>query len=175
MTPATSSAPARTSSRRPDRGVIRVAASSRFPVPAREGFDYIADPRNWLDYWPRAVSVDPDTRWQRPGDRARVVLRLAGRRVALDMTLVRIDPYRLVEYTSEQAGLPPARHSRHFDERDGELAYRIVVEYEPRAGWRGLVDRSLVRRATERAVHDTIANLDARFRRGGPGIAPRRG
>ena len=175
MTPATSSAPARTSSRRPDHDVIRVAASSRFSVPAREGFDYIADPRNWLDYWPRAVSVDPDARWQRPGDRARVVLRLAGRRVALDMTLVRIEPYRLVEYTSEQAGLPPARHRRHFDERDGELAYRIVVEYEPRPGWRGLVDRTLIRSATERAVRDTIANLDARFQRGGPGIAPRRG
>jgi hypothetical protein len=160
MTPATSSAPARTSSRRPDRGVIRVVAASRFPVPAREGFDYIADPRNWLD---------PDTRWQRPGDRARVVLRLAGRRVVLDMTLARIDPYRLVEYTSEQAGLPPARHRRHFDERDGELAYRIVVEYEPRPGWRGLVDRSLVRRATERAVRETTANLHERFRRSGPG------
>src|SRR5688500_15281691 len=106
MTPATSSAAARTSSRAPDRGVVRVETVSRFPVPAREGFDYLTDPRNWLDYWPRAVSVDPDARWKRPGDRARVTLRLAGRRVTLDMSLVRIDPYKLVEYTSEQAGLP---------------------------------------------------------------------
>ena len=153
--------------------MIRVEAGSRLPVSAREGFDYITDARNWLDYWPRAVSVDPSTRWQRPGDRARVVLRLAGRRVALDMTLVRIDPYRLVEYTSEQAGLPAARHRRLFDERDGELAYRIVVEYEPRPGWRGIVDRSVVRRATERAVRETLANLHERFRRSGPrGVQP---
>ena len=143
--------------------MIRVEAESRLPVSAREGFDYITDARNWLEYWPRAVSVDPNTRWQRPGDRARVMLRLAGRRVTLDMTLVRIDPYRLVEYTSEQAGLPAARHRRLFDEREGELAYRIVVEYEPRPGWRGLVDRSVVRRATERAVRETSANLDDRF------------
>jgi len=169
MTRATSSAPARTSSRAPDRDVIRVEAGSSYPVPARDGFDYITDPRNWLDYWPRALSVDPDTRWTRPGDRARVVLRLAGRRVALDMTLVRIDPYRLVEYTSEQAGgIPAARHRRHFDERGGELAYRIVVEYEPRPGWRGLLDRSLVRRATERAARETLAKLHERFRRSGP-------
>jgi hypothetical protein len=84
------------------------------------------------------------------------------------MTLVRIAPYRLVEYTSEQAGLPAARHCRHFDERDGELEYRIVVEYGPRPGWRGLVDRSVVRRATERAIRETIANLHERFRRGDP-------
>ncbi len=156
--------------------MIRVEAERRLPVSARDGFDYITDPGNWLEYWPRAVSVDPDTRWQRPGDRARVVLRLAGRRVALEMTLVRIDPYRLVEYTSEQAGLPAARHRRHFDERDGELAYRIVVEYEPRPGWRGLVDRSIVRRASERATRETIANLHERFRRDDPGgHAPRGG
>jgi uncharacterized protein YndB with AHSA1/START domain len=144
--------------------VIRVEAGRRFPVSMRHGFDYITDPQNWLEYWPRAVSVEPATRWQQPGDRGRIVLRLAGRRVALDMTLVRIDPYRLVEYTSEQDGLPAARHWRHFDEVDGVFAYRIVVEYGPRPGWRSLVDRFVVCKATERAVHETIANLDQRFR-----------
>ncbi len=39
----------------------------------------------------------------------------SGGAIELDMTLVRIEPYRLVEYTSEQRGLPVARHSRHFD------------------------------------------------------------
>jgi hypothetical protein len=140
--------------------VIRIEAACRLAVSVRHGFDYITDPGNWLEYWPRAVSVDPSTRWQRPGDRARVVLRLAGRRVGLDMTLVRIDPYGSVEYTSEQAGLPAARHERHFEARDGELAYRIVVEYEPRPGWRGLADRTVIRRATQRAVRETLANLE---------------
>jgi hypothetical protein len=143
--------------------VIRVEAGHRFPVSMRHGFDYITDPRNWLEYWPRAVSLDPGTRWRRPGDRGRIVLRLAGRRVALDMSLVRIHPYRLVEYTSEQGGLPAARHWRHFDEVDGAFAYRIVVEYEPRPGWRNAVDRLVVRRATERAVRETIENLEARL------------
>ena len=177
MTRATSSAPARTSNRtaRPrEDAVTRIEAGRRLPVSVRDGFDYITDPRNWLAYWPRVITVDPDTRWQRPGDRARIVLRLAGRRAALDMQLVRIDPYRRVEYTSEQAGLPAARHRRHFEDRDGELAYRIVVEYDPRTGWRGLVDRSIVRRATERAVRETLANLDEQFRRDGRASAPRR-
>ena len=168
MTPATSSAPARTSGPVPEPALIRVEAGSRFPVSARAGFDYITDPRNWLDYWPRAISVEPGARWERPDDRARVVLRLGGLRVALDMTLVRIDPYRLVEYTSRQAGLPAARHWRRFEEHDGELAYRIVVEYAARPGWRTFVDRSVVRAATERAVSETLANLHTRFRRDPP-------
>ncbi len=147
-------------------GVIHIEAGRSFPVSARDGFDYITDPRNWIEYWPRAVSVDPDTRWRQPGDHARVVLRMLGRQVALDMTLVRIDPYRLVEYTSEQDGLPAARHRRHFDEDDGGFAYRIVVEYEPRPNWRGVLDRSVVRKATERTVRETIANLDQRLGRG---------
>ena len=145
--------------------VIRVEAGRRLPVSVRDGFDYITDPGNWIEYWPRAIGVDPDTRWQRPGDRGRLTLRLAGRRVALDMTLVHFDPYRLVEYTSEQAGLPAAVHRRHFEARDGELAYRIVIEYEPRPGWRGTLDRTVIRGATERAARLTIANLDERFRR----------
>ena len=44
------------------------------------------------------------------------------------MTLVRVEPYRLVEYASEQHGLPPARHWRYFDETDDELTFRIAVE-----------------------------------------------
>jgi hypothetical protein len=141
-------------------GVIRIEAGRTFPVGVRPGFDYITDPRNWLEYWPRAVSVDPDTRWKEPGDRARVVLRMFGRKVALNMTLLRIEPYSLVEYTSEQGGLPAAHHWRHFAEAGSELAYRIVVEYEPRH----LADRIVVRRATERAVRETIESLDERFR-----------
>ena len=89
---------------------------------------------------------------------------MLGRDVELVMKLVRIEPYRLVEYTSEQRGLPAARHWRHFEETDDELAYRITVEYQPRPGWRSLFDRLLVRRAVERTLRETLANLERRFR-----------
>lgn len=81
------------------------------------------------------------------------------------MKLVRIEPYRLVKYTSEQRGLPAARHWRHFDQTDDELAYRMADEYQSeRPGWRSLVDQLLVRRAVERALRETMANLELRFR-----------
>jgi hypothetical protein len=82
----------------------------------------------------------------------------------MTMVLDRMEAYRLVEYMSEQSGLPKARHERHFAV-GGEysLAYRVVVEYVPRGGLRGLFDRVIFRRAVERAVRTTVANLDARF------------
>ena len=85
----------------------RVELTHRFAVPLRDGFDYIVDPRNWPEYWPGLVRVEPGSRWQAPGDRARVVMRLLGRTVELEMTLRTFDPYRLVEYTSVQRGCPP--------------------------------------------------------------------
>jgi uncharacterized protein YndB with AHSA1/START domain len=142
---------------------VHIELSRRLPVSLRDGFDYITDPANWVGYWPRLVRIASVERWQEPGDRARVVLRLLRREVELELKLVRIEPYRLVEYTSEQRGLPRARHWRHFDEADGELAYRIAVEYQPRAGWRSLYDRLVVRRAIERSLRETMANLEQRF------------
>jgi Polyketide cyclase / dehydrase and lipid transport len=144
--------------------VIHIEEQRRLPVSLREGYDYITDPANWPEYWPRLVRVGSAIRWREPGDRATVTLRMLGREVTLDMTLVRIDPYRVIEYTSEQRGLPSVRHRRHFEAAGEQLAYRIEVEYEPRPGWRGPLDRHVVRRAIERAMHETITNLDQRFR-----------
>jgi hypothetical protein len=132
-------------------------------VPVGEGFAYITDPANWPAYWPRFVRLDPTSRWREPGDRARLTLRLLARDVELEMTLDRLDPCSVVEYTSRQHGLPPARHRRHFDEADGGLAYRIAIEYAPRPGWRGVLDRTLVRQAITRSARETMTNLDRRF------------
>jgi hypothetical protein len=139
--------------------LIRIEARQHFPVSLRYGFDYITAVSNWPEYWPRLVRVAPESRWRAPGDRARLVLRLLGRAVELEMTLRRLEPYLLVEYTSLQRGLPEARHERHFAEADGGFDYRLVVELERRSGWRGLFDQALVRPATERAVRETLANL----------------
>lgn len=143
---------------------IRIAVEQHLPVSVRDGFDYITDPVNWREYWPRLVWVNSATRWREPGDRACVVQRILGREVQLDVTLVRIAPYRLVEYTSKQRGLPAARQWRHFDQTGDELAYPITVEYQPRHGWRSPLDRFLVRRAVMRTLCETLANLERRFR-----------
>jgi Polyketide cyclase / dehydrase and lipid transport len=129
-------------------------------VSLRDGYDYITDLTKWPEYWPGLLRVAPESRWSASGDQARLVVRLLGRPVELEMTLLRIEPYRLIEYRSTQQGLPDARHERHFAEENGGFAYRIVVEFDPRSGFRGLFDRHTVHRAVERAARQTIANLD---------------
>ncbi len=141
----------------------------RFAFPLREGYDYITDLERWPEYWPGLISLAPESRWSQPGDTAKLTLKLIGRPTELVMTLVRIEPYRLVEYTSVQRGLPAARHERHFAE-DGEgFRYRIEVELEPRGGLRGPFDRLVVPRAVERAARQTIDNLEHRFSAGACG------
>ena len=75
---------------------IRIEVAQRLPVSVRDGFDYITDPENWPEYWPRLVRITRAGRWRQPGDRARLVLRMLGREVELEMQLTRIEPYRVV-------------------------------------------------------------------------------
>lgn len=139
---------------------MRIEREHRFDVPLEAGFEYVTDIANWPSYWPGIVRVEPGSRWAAPGDEARIVVELLGRQVELRMALRRFEPNRLVEYDSAQDGLPDARHERHFDP-DGEgFRYRLVVEYEPRGGLKGLYDRVLVRRGIDGALQRTIANLE---------------
>ena len=143
--------------------MLRVEREHRFDCSVETGFAYITDIANWPHYWPGFVRIEPDSRWSTPGDEAVLVVRLLGREVELRMKLSRFEPNALVEYTSRQPGLPDARHERHFSRQDEGLRYRLVVEYEPRTGLHGLYDRFLVRRGVERALRQTVANLDAKL------------
>lgn len=144
--------------------VIRVGLEHRFGVPLRYGFDYITDPGNWAEYWPGFIRLEAGWRWNEPGDRVRLVLRLLGRPVELEMTLKRLVPYRLVEYTSVQPGFPDAHHERHFEAAGNGFHYRLAVDLEQRRGTpRRILDRALVRPATARAMRRTLSNLDRRF------------
>ena len=140
--------------------MIRIERERVFRVPVERGFSFITEVGNWPSYWPGLVRVEPESRWRTPGDQARLVLRLFGREVELAMTLRAFVPNQLVAYDSVQAGLPRAHHERHFRPVDGGFAYRIVVEYEPRRGPRGLLDRTVVRRGIDRAVRETMLNLE---------------
>ena len=77
------------------------------------------------------------------------------------MTLRHFQENEAVRYESTQSGMPDAHHERHFVPDNGGFLYRLVVEYEPRSGLRGLYDRLLLRRGVERALRQTVANIDA--------------
>ena len=139
---------------------MRLEREHRFGVSVEAAFAFITDPGNWQRFWPGFVRIADGSRWSAPGDETRLVTRLLGREVELRMTLLRFERNRLVEYRSTQRGLPDARHERHFAADGPGFRYRLVVEYEPRPGFRGLYDRFVVRRGVGRALRQTVANLE---------------
>ena len=140
---------------------IRIEREHHFEMPVEAGFAFITDMANWPRYWPGFVRIESGSRWSAPGDEARIVVRLLGRNVELRMTLRHFEENQLVEYESTQSGMHDAHHERHFVPANGGFLYRLVVEYEPRSGLRGLYDQLLLRRGVERALRQTVANVDA--------------
>ena len=138
---------------------VRIAVDREYGIPLRDGYDYITDPERWPEYWPNLIRVAPGARWSAPGDVAQLTMKLLGRATELEMTLARIEPYRLVEYTSVQRGLPAAKHERHFAEAGASFDYQVVVAFEPRTAF----DRLFVTRAVERMTRQTVQNLERRF------------
>ena len=140
--------------------MIRVEEHRRFAVPVERGFDYVTDTANWPAYWPDFEGVEAEE-WPAVGARAVVRLRLLGRTTELELTMRRFERPRLVEYESRQRGLPDARHQRRFEPDGDAFDYTILVEYEPRGGLAGrLLDRTVLRRAVERAARRTLDNLE---------------
>jgi hypothetical protein len=140
--------------------VKRVEAAHRYEVPVERGFAFITDTANWSRFWPGYVRLDPTSRWRTSGDTARLVTRLLGRERELSMTITAFVPNRLVTYVSTQLGLPDAAHERHFEADGDGFVYRLVVEYEPRAGLTGVFDRVLLDRGIRRAFEATFEDVE---------------
>jgi hypothetical protein len=139
---------------------VRIESAHRYDVPVERGFAFITNPANWPTFWPGFVRLEPGASWRAPGDTARMVIRILGRERTLTMTVTSFEPNRLVTYTSTQPGLPDAEHERHFEpDRDG-FVYRLVVDYEPRGGLSGVVDRVLLPRGIRRAFDTTFSALE---------------
>ena len=138
----------------------RIEAAHHFDVPVERGFAFITDLANWAAFWPGYVRLEEGSSWEAAGDTARLVTRLLGRERLLTMTITAFEPNRLVTYTSTQPGLPDASHERHFTTDGGGFLYRLVVEYEPRGGLAGLVDRFVLARGIQRAFRHTFTALE---------------
>ena len=46
---------------------VRIELERRLPIGVHDGFDYITDPGNWPEYWPRLVRIASARRWREPG------------------------------------------------------------------------------------------------------------
>ena len=145
--------------------MLRIEVTHTFDVCVAEAFAYITDMKNWPEYWPNFIRIEIPAAagWSNPGDRATVVIKLLNRERALNMELEAFQKDACVTYVSRQRGLPDVRHERHFEAARDRCVYRLIVEYEPRSGFAGLFDRTLVRRSVEQAMRRTVQNLDRRL------------
>jgi L-amino acid N-acyltransferase YncA len=107
--------------------------------------------------------MDPNSRGCHAGDRARVTLRMLAREIELQMALCRSSAAAWWSTRASSADFLLPRTGVTSTRRGG-LGYRIVIEYRPRAGWRSLLDRAVVRHATARTARTTMASLERRFR-----------
>jgi hypothetical protein len=158
--------------------LVRIEVSRTLSVPVSQAFAYITNTQKWPDYWPGFVRLDDPAgvRWRLPGDTATVVITLLNRERALNMKLIEFQNDARVTYISRQQGLPEVRHDRHWTATPEGCLYRMVVEYRPRRGLRGLFDRLIVRRSVVQALRATGQNLSDVFHRAHEGtIAPSSG
>jgi Polyketide cyclase / dehydrase and lipid transport len=138
----------------------RIEAAHHYDIPLERGFAFITGPSNWPKYWPGYVRLEEGSRWLGSGDTAHLVTRLFGRERTLAMTIQRFEENRLITYHSTQPGLPDAYHERHFEPDRAGFLYRLVVEYEPRAGIAGLYDRTVLAAGIRRAFKCTFHALE---------------
>jgi carbon monoxide dehydrogenase subunit G len=138
----------------------RVEASRHFGVPAERAFAFITDTRNWAQFFPGFVALDPTSRFAVPGDVASLTSKILGRDRRVYLTLERIDPNRSFSYTSRQEGLPDAHHERTFTPEGEGFRFGLSVSYQPRRGLRGLVDRIVLRPAVRRLLARTLDALE---------------
>lgn len=145
--------------------MVLIEIKHRFPISVTKAFAYITDLNNWAAYWPDFVRMeDPaNAKWGKPGDAVTIVLKLLNREQALNMQLEQFQKDGFVTYRSRQQGLPDAQHERHFKAVPGGCEYRLVVTFEPRQGWSGLFDRTLLKWAVRRALRRTVDNLGRVF------------
>lgn len=144
---------------------MRIEVGQTYPVSVSRAFSYITDIASWPDYWPDFVRIEADgpLRWEQPGDRVTVVIRMLNRERALKMELESFEKDAHVTYSSAQQGLPLMHHERHFEAHPAGCEYRLVVSYMPRSGVRGIFDRTLLRRSVAGKLRQALATLEGQL------------
>ena len=143
----------------------RIEVSRVVPVSPAEAFAYVTDMPSFLPGFVR-IEGAAHARWGKVGDRVKVVVRLFGREGTLDMELEEFQEGERVKFVLRQAGLPTARHERHFQGRPGGCECRFVAIFEPRPGIAALYDRLLVKWGITTALRRALDALDSAFKRG---------
>ncbi len=151
---------------------MRVEMSRDFPVPLKQGFDYLMDITSLPDWRFGVIEVihPEETSWSSAGDRLRVAYRLLGRRVESECELDEINEVELVRFTARTPGLPTVHETWQYSPK-GENAFgiKVIQETEEATSFFGkAIDRMLLPRVLEKDLNRTLDNLQDIFSMGVP-------
>lgn len=146
--------------------VQRIEVSRHYGIPVARGYAFVTDVRNWSQFFPGFIALDPESRWTAAGDVASLTTKLLGRTRRVTLTLERIEPHHDFSYTSTQEGLPVAHHERTFTAEGDGFTFNLSVAYEARRGLRGVVDRVVLKQAVRRLLQQTLDALEVAFASG---------
>lgn len=151
---------------------MRTEMSRQFPVPLKQAYDYLIDPKK-IPEWRVGVieMIEPESAlWQTAGDRIKLAYRLLGRRVESECVLDEVKEHELVRLTAHTPGVPTLHETWLYSPIGEEaLALKVVQETEEATTFLGkTIDRMVLPRILEKDLKRTLDNLEDIFTYGLP-------
>lgn len=149
---------------------MHTAVRTMFPVPLKNGFDYLRDFRLWPHWYVGMIEIlaPEEGLWAKAGDTVRFAYKLLGRRLEGEVVLEVFRECELVRFTARVPGLSDVHQAYRFAEA-GPSDFSLQVEMEAGEAtfyFGKVVDRMLLPRALERDLNAAMENLNDVFATG---------
>ncbi len=148
---------------------MRTEVAKSFPVPLKNGFDYIDDFKLWPDWYVGLTEIlDPAvSQWVFPGDSVKFSYRLLGRRVEGTATLDEKIDGEFVKFHTDVPGLPRVHQEWHYATAGAEaFIVKVVLETkedDPTSLFGKVIDKTMLPRVLDRDLRGSLENLDEIF------------
>jgi hypothetical protein len=152
---------------------VRIELTKRFPIPLREGFDFLREVGHWPSWYAgitQILEAPPGGSWGEPGDTISFHYKVLGRLLDGKVVMKEMREYELVRSVASIAGLPQVHQEyRYTAADDGSFLLTVVLETEEVSTFLGrVVDRMMLPGIMERDLKRTMENLQDTFAVGVP-------
>ena len=152
---------------------MRIEQTNTFPVPLREGFDFLREVDHW-PYWSSGVTEIREGpvggSWGKPGDTISFCYEMLGRRLTGRVVMKEMREYDLVRSVVTISQLPEVHQEYCYTAADeGSFLLKVALETEESTNFLGrVVEGILLPRIMERDLKRSMVNLQDIFATGIP-------
>ncbi len=148
--------------------MITLVASETFQVPMPEVFDYMATPRNWVEWYPGTSSSNGPEQPPKENERWEECLKVSGFNMKVDWVAKQVEAPRLCIMEGEMRLSPPlgwlsrgAKVELRYDlfDVDGDTRLERRMSYNFPNPLLRLSDRLFLQRKTERETREALSIL----------------